>query len=166
LLNGEDNNSEEILKEKRHWWSFLSKEFAGVSVLKLKQKAQEIKNKVENKYEREKNYCDLLHISEPLVPHLTGPKIKIRKFPPTYDTTAWEFRWIYTFILNSEGEIPKGRIGYKWTTKKLRNHLKKKEVKKLFKRASYTTSVSDGTPEIWSEEPIEVKLNVFEKAET
>ena len=145
LLNEENNN----IVEKSHWWKFLST-ISGLPVEKLIQETKKIKL-VKNRDKREIKYCKLLKIRKPLVHHLTGPHLHIRNIPAEYDTYAWIFRWIYTYA--DDGKIQK-QPGITLST--LKYDLEKIKANRFFKRASFTYSVKNGTPEKWSEELIEV----------
>lgn len=152
LLNGDSANIEVV-----HWWNFLST-ISNIPTNRLKQEVKRIKEKGGDKDKIEIEYCKLLKIEEPLVHHWTGPPDNIRgvrAVPTEYDTVTGVFRWLY--IYEDQNNEIRNLPGLKLST--VKNYLKqgKIEVKRLFKHASFTTSVRDGTPEKWSDELIEVE---------
>ena len=102
----------------------------------------------------------MLAIATPLFHHSVGKRgseqLKQLGFRERteYDTVAWVFRWIYTYT--DENNILQKESGLKRDT--IRRYLRNGtiEANKIFKRASFTTSVCDGTPKKWAEELIEV----------
>jgi hypothetical protein len=159
LLYEKDSKTEEILKEKCHWWSFLSDKIAHVPVEKLIERARKTREEFEDELEREEKYCELLKIPKPLTFNVTGPQIDIEiiRAPPVFITNTFVFRWIYTFVLHNEDEVPGSRCGYRRNTSTLRDHLREGDIKKLFKRASYIEEhIRDGTPDRWSKKLLEV----------
>ena len=148
--------------EKSHWWEFLST-LSGISIEELKQQAKLIYEKDNNQNQKEIQYCELLQIEKPLDHHLVGPRIKeqghhielLRNVPYEYDTKGWIFRWIYTY--SNEDKLQR-EPGIKLST--LKRELKNGRIifNKLFKRASFTSSVRNGTPEKCSQKLIQIDL--------
>jgi len=106
---------------------------------------------------KEMQYCNLLKFPLPWIRERVGKTlIQIeevnRRIPIEYLKQAWGIRWIYTY---PERGL---ETGIKLMT--LKNRIKKGEIKvnKIFKRASFRTSVKNGTPDKCSEELIEVAL--------
>ena len=163
LLSEEEIESEEILKEKRHWWKFLE-QVSSVPVEKLKGEASKIKEQVESETEREVKYCELLNI-KPLTVQIVGSRLKkrLKGVKPIILADAYTIRWIYTFQRYNETKVPKDRIGNKINTLRGRvkkGRINKKEVKKLYKRACFIDEhVREGTPDKYSEELIEINLS-------
>lgn len=146
--NGEDTTN----LEKTHWWNFLSEKISCIPVNELKQRAREIKENSDDQCQKEIRYCRLLGIKLPQAWKLVDKTLRRQleeaklRIPSEYvRKPAWSFRWIYAW----RGDVENHGI----TLKELKRRLREGEaLDKVYKLASFTTSVQDGTPEKTSSE--------------
>ncbi len=151
LLN-EDLNDIEI----SHWWNFLSK-LSGIPRDELIKNAIEIKESKDDKEKKEIEYCELLKIEKSHSYHFHDPLVRCQissifkiKIPEKSPRTPWIFRWIYSTdsdkVVDASKKNPGNTLSY------IKYIERKGEIKfdRLFKRASFTTKVRNGTPEKWS----------------
>lgn len=155
LLN-EHTNDIEVL----HWWNFLS-EISCVPCDELMQHARKIKESAVSFDQKERKYCELLKIEKPPSYHSYDSLLRDQinsifkiKIPEKPLRMPWIFRWIYTWT-DENNKIQK-YPGLKLKTIIRDSKKGKIKINKLFRRASFTTKVKDGTPEKWAQDCLPV----------